>query len=345
MLGFSPLPRTLAAALRDAGDKKLEVRVSAVRDLGRHAAEGAGQAVARLIEVLAKDSRAAVRAEAALALADASATSALPELVARAGRDDALRVRQMALVALGELATAEDEAACSAIDRALGDGHPELRFQALIAWVGVKGDDAGDALRRAMRDEDAHVRYVAFRLAEERWLAGGAAELSDELSRAAKHGLEDDAAEVRLAAALLLGRAGDASGERAIVDAIGGGSGAGEPEDAEAAIDLAAQLGLSAARSGLERRAFGVFGVSRDPFSWHARVALARLGDERARRAILRGLGAWSLDARTLAVAAAGRARLAEARPLVLAMRGQPERADPAAVEEALALLGEPERD
>ncbi|HEY8947226.1 MAG TPA: HEAT repeat domain-containing protein, partial [Polyangiaceae bacterium] len=76
-----------------------------------------------------------------------------------------------------------------------------------------------------------------------------------------------------------------------------------------------------------------------DPFSYDARIALARLGDARAKSAILRGLGAWSFDARTLAVAAVGRARLREARDVLIAWMESPERADPTAVREALARL------
>jgi HEAT repeat protein len=79
--------------------------------------------------------------------------------------------------------------------------------------------------------------------------------------------------------------------------------------------------------------------VARDPFAWQARVALARLGHDRARQGILKGLRAWTRDVRTLAVAAAGRARLTEARALIETMRGDPERADPEAVEVALGLL------
>ncbi|GMV15154.1 MAG: HEAT repeat domain-containing protein [Polyangiaceae bacterium] len=343
MFGLSPLPRTLAAALRDAGDKKLEVRVSAVRDLGRHAREGADVAVERLRRVLSEDSAVAVRAEAAVALADAGARAALPALVEAAGRDDAPRVRQMALVALGELGQADDEDATRVIERALRDEQPELRFQALIAFAQLQGAGALDVLHRFVRDEDPHVRYVALRLAEERWLESGDVELPERLGNAARAALDDTDTSVKLAAALVLGRAGDKSGASVIVDAVRSGQGAAEPEDAEAAIELAGALGLDDARGGLARRAFGVFGVSRDPFAWQARVALARLGDARARQAILRGLGSWSRDARTLAVAAAGRARLAEARPLLEAMQGKPDRAEPSAVEEALGLLAPPE--
>ena len=93
----------------------------------------------------------------------------------------------------------------------------------------------------------------------------------------------------------------------------------------------------SEARAALSRRAFGFFGLFRDPLAWHARVALARLGDPQAKSAILRGLSALTRDARTIAVAAAGRARLREARPILDRMT--PAQADPETVRDALADL------
>jgi hypothetical protein len=109
-------------------------------------------------------------------------------------------------------------------------------------------------------------------------------------------------------------------------------------DDEAIAVELCGQLGLQDAVPGLMRRAFGVLG-GRTPASWHARVALAELGHERAKNVILRGLSAWSRDARTLAVAAAGRARLQEARALLEGMSGDPSRAEPEAVRDALAAL------
>src|SRR5688572_6439383 len=105
MLGLSPLPRTLAAALRDVRDKKLEVRISAVRDLARLARAGdREEPLAALCRALADDETAAVRSEAAVALADADASECIQELTLAAGDDGHLRVGQMALIALGEVA-------------------------------------------------------------------------------------------------------------------------------------------------------------------------------------------------------------------------------------------------
>lgn len=342
MLGLSPLPRTLSAALRDVRDKKLDVRISAVRDLARHAKSGErDESLRALCTALREDETAAVRSEAAVALADASAKECVRELATAAEEDDHIRVRQMALIALGEVAGGEASASVRKIvARAIGDQSPEIRFQALIALTHVDSAGSAKAILASIVDDDAQIRYVALRLAEERWLAGAPeTELPDLLRARAKTALSDPSPKVRLAAAILLGRAGDRSGDAKLVLAINSGDGVEEAEDEAAAIDLAGELGLEKARSGLERRAFGVFGVTRHPCAWHARVALARLGDARARSTIVKGLRAFSRDARTMAVAAVGRARLEEARAEVLAMRGDPARAEPDAVEEALALL------
>lgn len=342
MLGLSPLPRTLPAALRDVRDKKLDVRIASVRDLGRHArAEGRDEALRALCTALKEDATAAVRSEAAVELADSKATECISELVTAAETDEHIRVRQMALIALGELAGKEaDESVREIVGQAARDELPQIRFQGLIALAQVDPEASEKVILASILDDDAEIRYVALRLAEERWLTQDRdRELPYLLQTRAKQALADGAPKVRLAAAILLGRAGDRSGEEKLVSAINSDAGVDEAEDEDAAIELAGELALEKARVGLERRAFGVFGVTRHRFAWHARVALARMGDARARAAILKGLKAFGRDARTMAVAAAGKARLHEAREELLSMRGEPKRAEPDAVEEALALL------
>ncbi|MEZ4308255.1 MAG: hypothetical protein R3F14_09450 [Polyangiaceae bacterium] len=98
-------------------------------------------------------------------------------------------------------------------------------------------------------------------------------------------------------------------------------------EDVAAAIELCGDLGLKA-KAGLEKRAFGrLLGLGRDALlPQHARVALARMGHERAVREIVTELASWDREKRTLAVAAAGRARLTSARDAIAAMRDAPTR-------------------
>jgi len=333
------LPRTLGAAIRDLDSPKTSVRVSALHDLGRLArdADHRADAVEAMVRTLRADADAVARAEAAVALADAEATEAVPVLIEMAA-DAHLRVRQMVLVALGELSGASDSDALEVVYDALEQDEAALRFQALIALYRVLGDEALERVVDCTRDVDDHVRYVALRILEERWEETREA-LTMPVAVRVRALLRDDSAAVRLAAAILLGRGGDAIGAKELVAAVNGRSGAFELEDELAAVELVGQMRLADARGGLHRRAFGLFGGSNDASTFQARVSLAQLGDGRAVDAIVRGLSAWSRDTRTLAVAAAGRARLRVARPAILAMRGDAARADPHAVEEALALI------
>jgi HEAT repeat protein len=336
MFNLRPLPRTLPAAMRDVTHRKVEIRLSAVQDLAALAHEAPVEAAEALVRALA-DPVPVVRARAAIALADARArrsSAALLPLLA----DVDTHVREMALSALGELCSPDDEPALDALREALADDSPALRFQALIAYARVAEERALPALLTAFDDSDARVRYVALRVAEER-----ATETSDEQTRAqvlarAESLLGDSARDVRLAAAILLAKSGHEAAHAELAAVVNSRQPAREPEDEQTAVDLAGELGLEAAYPGLVRRAFGGL-LGRDRFAWQARVALARLGDERACRSILKDLSSWSYEARNMAVAAAGRARIAEARPLLLALRDRPDRADPDAVQEALALL------
>lgn len=344
MFGLAPLPRSLDAALRDVQDKKAAVRVSAVRDLARHAGEpGSAPARAALVHALEADVSAEVRGAAAIALADAGAASAADALVV-ALDDTHLHVRQMALIALGEVGAAASPSVVAGVEHALSDDAPALRFQALIACSRLGAPFADAALLRGTLDADAEVRHVSYRLLEERATTDDmAVRPSATVLRAAEHGLADLEPFVRLAAAVLLGRAGDRSCAKVIAEGVEGAAPRLDAEDEQAAIVLAGELGLREATRGLERRAWGRFGVGHGRFSYEARIALARMGDARATGSILGGLRAWSREARTLAVVAAGRAHLDEARATIEAMRGDARRAEPSAVTEALVALSPPD--
>jgi HEAT repeat protein len=322
------------------------VRMSALRDLGRLAAgPDRQQALAALVRALREDEAPAARGEAAVALADAKA-SECTEVLSLATRDEHDYVRQMALLALGEVAAPRDQKAAAAVERALRDRAGPIRFQALIAFGRLAAERAEPELVSASEDEDPKVRYIALRLLEERSFESerdsrflpSIGDSPPTLCELARTKLRDPAPEVQLAAAILLARAGDDTGHSVLVRAVNEGYGAREPEDEYAAVELAGSLPLSEARSGLERRAWGGL-LRKDRFQWQARTALAKIGDRRAIGSILRDLTAWTRDTRTLAVAAAGSARIAEARPLLRAMRGDERRADPDAVTEALAAL------
>jgi HEAT repeat protein len=278
-----------------------------------------------------------VRAAAALALADGDVKTALSALVAACQDDDA-RVRQMALLAAGELAEPGQSDALAAATRGLVDRIPAVRYQAVVALARLGGEASLESLLVGSRDVDAEVRHVAFRVAEEVF-GGRAADAAPlPLLQRARGALRDDNRGVQAAAAILLAVLGDAAGRARVIDAVNARRSFLHVEDEIIAVELCGQLGLSAATPGLERRAFGIWG-GRTEIAWHARVALAELGHARAKSVILRGLSAWTRDSRTLAVAAAGRARLQEAREILQRMLGAPERAEPDAVTEALAAI------
>ncbi len=337
MFGLPPLPRTLEAALRDSEHREPRVRLSALADLVRLTRTAERErAMLALIAMLRSDAHAEIRAEAAIGLADAGATGGRAALLA-ALDDPMVRVRQLALLALGELAEADDHELGERLSALLDAPEPALRFQSLIACERLLPERAEPMLRKAASDVDPEVRAMALRLARKRWPATDAPAPLFECALAA---LGDESPPVRAAAALWLGSLGDARADDVLVGVLEEKAPRGSESDLEEAMDLAARRGIARARPALERRAFGILRRP-DALSWHARIALARLGDGRARESILRGLGAWTRDARTLAVVAAGRAGLGEARPRILAFRGDPSRAEPEAVEEALKALGQ----
>jgi HEAT repeat protein len=337
MLGFTPLPRTLEAALRDAEDARADVRLATLSDLKRHARSGSETARRLLAKQLAADPEPQVRGGAALALADIDAHGELSALVAATADHDPY-VRQMALLGVGELADPEHAEARAVATRGLVDRLPAVRYQAVVALARLQGESSLEALLVGTRDADPEVRHVAFRVAEEVFGGRDEEQVPLPLVQRARGALRDDNRGVQVAAAILLAVLGDAGGCERLIEAVNERKRFLHIEDEAVVIELCGQLRLARATPGLERRAFGVFG-GRTPVSWHARVALAELGHDRAKAAILRGLSAWSRDARTLAVAAAGRAHLQEARALLEAMVGVPSRAEPDAVSDALAAL------
>ncbi len=336
-----PLPRTLEAALRDLGAAKPKIRIEALRDLTRHA-EASRASVVTALEGLLRDEATEVRAAAATALADIEARESTAALIAAAADPEVL-VRQMAVAALGEIG---DPEATPTLRDAMDDDAPEVRFQAVIAYPRAVAtrEEAVQVLLKATRDEDPLVCHIALRMAEE---------LTDDGRRAAdarvlvrgRALLRHETPLLRVASAILLARsARDAARtDRALGEVLTAvvlrEIKTPDGEDEAAAIELCGELGLRAAKPGLERRAFGGLLLRRDRFAWHARVSLAQLGDERARREIMAELGSWDRDRRSLAIAAAGKAGMTEARATIAALRGDALRADPHAVEEALAAL------
>jgi HEAT repeat protein len=341
----SPLPRTLEASFRDLASERAATRASAVRDLVRHALRSDAtreRAIPLLERALKDDDTAGVRAEAAVALADVAASEALPTLLVAVEDDDA-HVRQMALAAIGEIG---DARATQRLERALRDSRPEVRYQAVIAYARVAKDDApavATALVHALDDEDSAIRYIAMRVAEEQ----GSALRDERLAARAAELVEGPDAAVAIVAALYLARLGRAPGPKVVLDVVAERREAPELEDEQACVESAGDLGMREAIPFLERRVWGrrralrtffAFGAGdQASCAWHARIALARLGHERAREDILRDLGSWRRETREAAVVAVGRAGLSEARAALEKLGGS---VDAALVREALVRLG-----
>jgi HEAT repeat protein len=331
-----PLPRTLPAALRDLGDPSPAVRASAAADLLPHADGDRDQVIGALRAALS-DSHRDVRAAAAWAMGEAGLDETLDDLV-RAADDPDVLVVQRALEALGAI---DDPRSTARLERARRDERPEARFQAVLALPRRLDDREADAmLASAIDDPDDTVRHIALRVAEERW--PGPTDAAPRTAQLARAALDASDPSVRVAAALLLAARGDAGGADVLLGVIEQRLRPREIEDEAAAVEAAGAVGLRAAIAGLERRAYGVGRLLRERCSFHARVSLARMGHDRARAGILGDLDGWTISTRNEAVMAAGRARLAEARPLLEALRGRPDRADEGLVNAALEALGSP---
>lgn len=335
MLGLAPLPRNLAAALRDARHEKPAVRAAALADLVRLARSGEKAASDELLRLLEHEPLEQLRAQAALGLADAEVRGARDALLGASENDVSVNVRQFAILALGELAEPADAEVSRVLGEAVHDAEAPIRFQALLALHQLKTGAAPGAIVEAMTDPDPEVRRLSFRLAEAEFADGALPELARARARAA---LDTGDPKVKAAAALALAQFGDTSGEGVLLELIAGRPRGVSFEDQQAAIERAGELRLEKAVLWLERRAFGGL-LLRDLLAHDALLALARLGHERARSAIVRELSGFGFRRRTRAAEAAGRARLHSARPALEALAKAPGRADPEVVKRALELL------
>lgn len=333
MFGVQSLARNLGAALRDLRDPKVRVRVSAANDLVKHVEEDRASVVDGLLGAL-DDDAVEVKTVVAEHLGDVKATEAVDRLLALMD-SAAAPVRESAIRALGSIG---DPKATARLAKATRDKRPDVRFQSVMAYARLaKRDDAVKALVEATHDDDAFVVHIALRMAEE--IADREGEgLDDRIVERAARLLDHDDPRVRGVAAVILASADDARGDTALAKIVSGELATPEHEDVAAALELAGKRGLRECVPALEKRAFGgVLGLGKDPLAWHARTALAALEHPRAIKEILNELRVRQRHIRVLAVAAAGSARVQAAAPILEAMLGDDRRADPAAVEAALA--------
>jgi hypothetical protein len=199
---------------------------------------------------------------------------------------------------------------------------------------------------RALDDTDAAIRYIAMRVAEERVAADGPSSAVPGIDARAESLLDGLDPALAVVAGIYLARLGRPEGRAVVLDVVAEARSTPELEDEQACVELAGDLLMTEAIGHLERRAWGARRVLRSVLSWgagdhascawHARIALARLGHDRARAEILGDLSSRRRERREAAVVAAGRARISEARA-VLETLG--ESVDAALVREALVRL------
>jgi HEAT repeat protein len=303
--------------------------------------------VHQLERLIAEDEDIEVRVEAMLALADGGAEESL-ELLVKMGRAGVPRVRQIAILALGELAPPEMTPAIDVALEAVESALPALRYQGLVALRALKQADAVELLLSRTADEDAEVRWVAVRLLDELWFPKAATEARSPAIGVGNGThveqlrplLRDKSPRVAVAATLLLSRLGDRSAIDRLPALLLRGPYRLEQQDEEAAIEIVGQLGLEIARAELERRAWSW--LREGPVTWCARVALAQLGDTKARRAILQSLYSNSPLKCARAIEATGRIGLEEGRARLQALLAIPSAYDPDTIRTALQRLDRP---
>ena len=348
LFGPSLLARSLRAALRDIESPKLGVRHAAARDLGRYI-DGPDRlsVVARLIRVMQTDTDTEVRVSALMALVDAGATEAVQAVLAVAQNGEP-RLRQVALLAIGELAELGSEEGIQVASEATHSELPALRYQALVALRNLRQLGAINRIVESARDEDPEVRWVVVRLLEEFWTFDIVSGVDDITRRAIEQKvcqalgplLNDRESRVRVAVTLLLARLRVAEAAEAIAGLLSSNDVKLTKNDEEVAIELAGNLRINSAIPGLRRRAWPLFWET--PLSWKARVALAQMGDERARVAVLESLHSKLAYKCARAIEAAGQIGLEQARPRLLALLRNPTAYDAEAIQTALKRLGPP---
>jgi HEAT repeat protein len=312
LFALPPLPRTVAAALRDADSKRPDVRRSAVVDLVRHVDSSERQAVvAALRQSLRSDDDPTIRAMTAIAIADNAITALLPDLL-QALEDSEPRVQQMALLALGELANTAETEVIEAIRPLLRSMLPALRYQALVAWRRLAGTAGMTEIVAALDDDDREVRWVAWTLLEESidQQKPSSSETSTPRYSVAEretllktlHSRGDDACmRIWVVGASVLLHLGDPAPMTRLLERVERTSGVSRA-DLVAITQRFGRLKFEPARKWLARHARR--GWFEGALGWPATVALAALGDPAAEQAVLVELDSLSVRRRGRALAA-----------------------------------------
>lgn len=342
LFALPPLPRNLSAALRDLASKRDEIRQSALVDLVHYVdTSERPEIVAAVRRVLLSDPQAEVRSIAALVIADGQLRELSAELLT-ALTDEAPRVRQLALLAIGELGVPVSRDDLAQIRPLLDSALPALRYQALVTWSRVLGPASGwPELITALDDTDDEVRWVAWSLIEEALMRHQANARGDNAADASippqtidrlrlRGALESRASDsvlrIQVIAASVLFRLGDASPMDRLCERIQHG-GKLEQKIVVDLIERWGRLQYEPARSWLTRHARR--GWLEGPFGWSATVALGALGDLSAQSAILAELDVVSARRRERALKAVKELKLVAARERVLRLTRSPSGVDP----------------
>lgn len=333
-----PLPRTVESAGRDLQSDDPRLRVKVVKDLARTRTPGERSEQVRLLVHCLHDKNGEVRREALLALADLEATEASSDVLPLLS-DVELRVRQIAVLCLGEIALSDDETVRERLTRLLTAPEARIRYQAINALGILNRDGIESVLCSGLEDDDPEIRELCLRLVDE-ILLEEERELSEELRKQIHVRCRDEDAGIRLAAQMVAGQLGWDAPRDMLLAVIRRKWRAREPRDEQESILLAGRLGLTEALPSLFRRAFGWFGLSFDPFRWAALGALTRLGDAQAFDKLVRALNSKRAGEQTMAVQSLGESGDMRALPLLEALRGDESAIDQEVLSLAIRRLG-----
>jgi HEAT repeat protein len=263
----------------------------------------------------------AVRKQALLSIADVQARELRDRLLGLLS-DPELEVRQLAVMALGEITDGGDPEVVGRLAGLLSAGSPAVRYQAILAYANLRPGHCEGDLKKALTDEDHEIRKLALRLIDE-VLLPGTTELKPVTLEQIRRCCNDDHPYVALLGQLICGELAVEAPRGRIIEVVRRNLKVTEPRDEQWAVELCGRLQLQEAVSALRRRAYGVLGFSGDPFRWVALGALARLGDEGALQRLLKNLQSRSYMLRVLAVEALGRSARTEALQALSERRSQ----------------------
>lgn len=340
MFKLPPLPRTIAACEVDLLSEDVQIRKAVTIDLARFSDEAERPRRVTLLVQALSDQNSDVRRQALLSLADLGAGEAIAAILPLLS-DVEIKVRQIAVLALGEVAGADDSEVLGRLALLLRAGDASIRYQALLARSQLAPGDIAQDIVQGLSDQDPEIRELAIRLADEVLLEKNQ-QISPELRELIIRACQDRENRVRIVAQVFAGAQGWETPRDMILQIAAGKVRVREPRDEQEAIRLCGLLALKESLPSLNRRAYGLIGLSLDPFRWAALGALARFGDSKAIERLGKSLGSRRLTERAFAVEELGRSGQEAARSLLLPLRGQGQLVDPEILEKALEKLGHP---